>query len=276
MTDHPCYEFYEHPEHGMLRKRSDVWSFDVWSAPRGVREGRWRRLRGGLTWAFMWEITEERAKELIGSSLLYSSNHEGDGVDMRSAKDLGSANPTGERPYGNLTPMAEDDPDRLKEGETQVTFIAPPTAPSQAPDPTDAECRAITFEEWLAEEDDPLAVIYGVKPADPAVTIVPSERTPPRPAPPFPVRWLKHFDYGLLREAPRNSLRFDAWCPPHEQGEGLWHSIFFDPFSASMSEIDLAYAEDLIGNGDLYAPADEAEYRRRTDAAMKKHRRSKE
>jgi hypothetical protein len=98
----------------------------------------------------------------------------------------------------------------------------------------------------------------------------------PEPATRFPVRWHKHFDYGLLREAPPNSLRFDAWCPPTAQDDGLWHSIFFDPFSASMSEIGLAHATDLIGTGDVYAPANEAEYRRRTEAAMKRSGRSKE
>lgn len=68
----------------------------------------------------------------------------------------------------------------------------------------------------------------------------------------------EHFDYGLLREAPPDSLRYEAWI------DGLWHTISFNPFTASMSPITEHRALELIGDGELYGPSDDALYASRT------------
>jgi hypothetical protein len=39
----------------------------------------------------------------------------------------------------------------------------------------------MTLDEWLEIEPDPLAVIYGMKPMDPAITILPSKQDTPKP-----------------------------------------------------------------------------------------------
>ena len=107
-------------------------------------------------------------------------------------------------------------------------------------------------------DDDPAG--HDPAPRDPAGET--EQTTTQRPAYAFH----SHFHYGLLREEPPGSLYFEAWCPPDEHGQGLWHTITFDPFTASMSAITKAQARKLIGKGDLYAPADEERYWRETEA----------
>ena len=48
----------------------------------------------------------------------------------------------------------------------------------------------------------------------------------------------------------------------------MWHTITFNPFTASMSPISEAQAKKLIGRGDLYAPADDEEYMRQAKANL--------
>jgi hypothetical protein len=61
-------------------------------------------------------------------------------------------------------------------------------------------------------------------------------------------RFLRHFDYGLLREVP-GSLQYDML-----QNDGSWHRIRMNPFTASMSEIGGSYVRELAGGADLYGP----------------------
>jgi hypothetical protein len=74
-----AYIFYHHPQHGLLREWPGSWHFDAWSDPVGGGDGRWHQLRSGLAWAFMSQITEERARGLIGDGDLFGPNgDEGD------------------------------------------------------------------------------------------------------------------------------------------------------------------------------------------------------
>jgi hypothetical protein len=148
--------------------------------------------------------------------------------------------------------------------------------------------RTITTDEWLAQEPDPLGVIYGMKARPLRLTIVPNPpgsepeermasdragRPPelstltfvapsdakepsqvasePKSVPRYTFH--KHFDYGLLREGPPGSLNFEAWMPaPFDR----WHAISFNPFTASMSEINTARAREIAGEH-LFDPARE-------------------
>jgi hypothetical protein len=58
----------------------------------------------------------------------------------------------------------------------------------------------------------------------------------------------KHFEYGLLREV-ANRLQYDMWDP----NTRTWHAIELNPFTASMSLVSPARAQELAGDGDLYA-----------------------
>jgi hypothetical protein len=62
-------------------------------------------------------------------------------------------------------------------------------------------------------------------------------------------RFLRHFDYGLLREVPE-SLQYDMLQP-----DGHWHQILLNPFTASMSVISEVAAAGMASGADLYAPA---------------------
>jgi hypothetical protein len=141
--------------------------------------------------------------------------------------------------------MAPDDPRRLKPGQSVLVSIAP--APPNEPDADPAEHDPALPRHFEGETD---------------------QATTDRRAYTF----RKSFDFGLLRETPPGSLYFEAWCEPDEHGRGLWHTLNdFDPFSASMSEISVAMAKQLIGKGDLYGPVEDDEYMRQAKANMARY-----
>jgi hypothetical protein len=162
----------------------------------------------------------------------------GDPTSRQRAKGASTApreKPPAGGPYPNLRPMAPDDPRRLEPGQSVLVTIAPKPRGGSA---------------GAGRDDDP-----------------PPHRA--REAAPKPTyNFCSHFDYGLLREGPPDSLNYEAWCEPEHGDPGLWHEIDFDPFSASMSPITESMAKKLIGKGDLYAPADEDRYWRETEANM--------
>ena len=83
-----------------------------------------------------------------------------------------------------------------------------------------------------------------------------------------PVAFHKHFDFGVLREVPAGSLRYEAWIDGQDGEPGLWHTIRFNPFTASMSRITRARAAALVGDGDLDAPVENLRYEQETREAL--------
>lgn len=85
-------------------------------------------------------------------------------------------------------------------------------------------------------------------------------------------RFLRHFEYGLLRETPAESLHYEQWADDgdmHMQG-GYWHTIQLNPFTASMSEIPEHEAEKIAG-GQLHDQADDAKYAEQTRTRLAEH-----